>query len=172
MRAKHAFKLMGVVMVAFLALAFSANAERQCAVAVFNPTTLHQNQTVKFCGNNFRGPDDLTVGIATYLTQDATEPIDLQFINLKSRKGFCMFPKLPRISNDEFSQFRDDAEMIKNLDVFFMVGVSTVAEEPLVPPILSAQKIINNDSGSGWIGEGWDAFFSEISDSGPKPEPV
>ena|SRR5687768_7164125 len=74
-------------------LSVSADAQ-ECSVAEVGPFSLAATQQVIVCGTNLYGNGDIKVGIATFNALDAREPLDLRFVSLRPREGFCLSPRL------------------------------------------------------------------------------
>ena len=83
----------GLLGMAVQLLPVTAHAQA-CAVAEVGPFSLTAKQEVRVCGNNLYGNGDIKVGIATFDALDAREPLDLRFVTLKPREGFCLSPRL------------------------------------------------------------------------------
>jgi hypothetical protein len=149
MNKKNFINFFGTILIVFIALTANAAAETQCVVSTAGPYSLvGHGPNVKICANNFWGNDTIKVGIASYSTFHANEPVDLQFIELDPRKGTCVYPDLKKIGDFDRDQFEyeDLSETFqkrkrhkKIREVIFTIGFLTDNEDP-APLVLTVQR--------------------------------
>lgn len=93
MRSKR-FSIWMAGLLGFVVLLGATAHAQECAVGEVGPFSLAGKDEVEVCGNNLYGDREIRVGIATFDALSAREPLDLQFVNLEPREGFCLSPRL------------------------------------------------------------------------------